>query len=174
MIFSNVDAYAACRDTLLANADLTQYTTEVSMRDVDEARAALGYDRINLYGGSYGTRAALVYIRNHGEHVRSAFLSGLAPFENRNPLYHAPAAQRALDRVADQCAADAACHAAFPDVRGDLNAILTRLRASPRVSPCIIPRPARRQRSPSARKPSPMVCASCSIRRTPAAPCPSC
>jgi pimeloyl-ACP methyl ester carboxylesterase len=130
-IFSNVEAYVACRDQLAANADLTQYTTEISMRDIDEARQALGYDRINLSGGSYGTRAALVYIRNHGAHVRSAFLTGLAPFENRNPLYHAPAAQRAFERVADQCAADAACHRAFPDVRADLNAVVTRLRTSP-------------------------------------------
>jgi pimeloyl-ACP methyl ester carboxylesterase len=130
-IFSNVEAYIACRDQLAANADLTQYTTEISMRDIDDAREALGYDRINLSGGSYGTRAALVYIRNHGTHVRTAFLTGLAPFENRNPLYHAPAAQRAFERVADQCAADAACNRAFPDVRADLNAVLTRLRASP-------------------------------------------
>lgn len=130
-VFSNVEAYAACRDELSQRADLTQYTTEISMRDLDEARQALGYDEINLMGGSYGTRAALVYIRNHGEHVRSAFLSGAAPLENRNPLYHAPSAQRAFERVADQCAADAACHAAFPDVRGDLNAVLTQLRARP-------------------------------------------
>lgn len=130
-LFSNVEAYVACRDQLAATADLTQYTTEISMRDIDEARQALGYDRINLAGGSYGTRAALVYIRNNSAHVRSAFLTSLAPFENRNPLYHAPAAQRAFERVADQCAADAACRRAFPDVRGDLNAVLTRLRASP-------------------------------------------
>jgi pimeloyl-ACP methyl ester carboxylesterase len=130
-LFSDRAANIACRDRLSANADLTQYTTEISMRDVDEARQALGYERINLYGGSYGTRASLVYIRNHGAHVRTAFLTGLAPFENRNPLYHAPAAQRAFDRVADQCAADARCHGAFPEVRGDLDAVLTRLRVNP-------------------------------------------
>src|SRR5262245_53727679 len=48
------------------NADVRQYTTNVAMDDLDDVRAHLGYDDINLYGGSYGTRVALVYLRRHG------------------------------------------------------------------------------------------------------------
>lgn len=65
--------------------------------------------------GSSGTRAALVYVRTYSAHVRGAFLSGAAPFENRAPLYHPEAAQRALDRLIAQCAAEPACAARFPE-----------------------------------------------------------
>ena len=51
-------------------ADLTLYTTPIAMDDLDDVRAFLGYDTINVYGGSYGTRAALVYMRQHGDRVR--------------------------------------------------------------------------------------------------------
>ena len=52
------------------DADLTLYTTPIAMDDLDDVRAFLGYDKINVYGGSYGTRAALVYMRQHGDRVR--------------------------------------------------------------------------------------------------------
>jgi pimeloyl-ACP methyl ester carboxylesterase len=130
-LFHEGAGYAACRDALAGRADLTQYTTPRAIEDLDELRAALGYDRIILEGGSYGTRAAMTYIRAFGSRVRAAMLSSLAPVENRAPLFHAAAAQRAFDLVADQCAADAACRGAFPDVRGDLAAVLGRLRREP-------------------------------------------
>jgi len=47
-----------CRGELEASSDLTQYTTSIAADDLDEVRAWLGYDKINLTGGSYGTRAA--------------------------------------------------------------------------------------------------------------------
>jgi len=130
-LFADGAAYAECRDTLAPSADLTQYTTPKAMQDLDELREALGYERIILEGGSYGTRAAIAYIRMFGPRVRAAMLSSLAPLENRAPLYHAAAAQRAFEQVADQCAADSACRAGFPDVRGDLAAVLARLRTAP-------------------------------------------
>ncbi len=69
------------------------------MDDLDDVRAHLGYDRINLYGGSYGTRAALVYVRQHGARVRSMVLDGVAPTDMRIPLFAARDAQRALDKL---------------------------------------------------------------------------
>jgi len=72
------------RHALEQHADLTKYTTSIVMDDLDDVRAWLGYDRINLFGWSYGTRAVLVYMRQHPEHVRSAILLCVAPggFEN--------------------------------------------------------------------------------------------
>lgn len=125
--------YAECRDQLTAHADLTQYTTPNAMQDLDELRQALGHDRIVIDSGSYGTRAALTYIRMFGDHVRAAALSGAAPIENRLPLYHAAAAQRAFDLLVEGCAAEPACAAAYPDVRGDLAAIQAHLQAAPAV-----------------------------------------
>ena len=52
------------------DADPTLYTTPIAMDDLDRVRAAMGYERVNLWGGSYGARAALVYMRRHPERVR--------------------------------------------------------------------------------------------------------
>lgn len=123
--------FAACRDELSKRADLTQYTTTIAMTDVDELRAALGYERINLEGGSYGTRAAMEYIRMFPRRVHAAVLYSLVPVENRAPLHHAAAAQRAYDLMVDQCEAEAPCRAAYPDLRSDLATIVRRLEAAP-------------------------------------------
>ncbi|MGE3928845.1 MAG: alpha/beta fold hydrolase [Hyphomonadaceae bacterium] len=129
--FSDRARFRNCITGLSAEYDLTQYTTRLAMQDIDEVRQALGYDTINLYGISYGSRATLTYIHYYGDHVRAALISGPAPLANRNPLYHARAAQRAIEQVASSCAADPACHAAFPDVLGDLDAVMAELSARP-------------------------------------------
>ena len=123
--------YAACREALQRRADLRQYTTMSAMQDLDELRQALGYRTINLEGGSYGTRAAITYIRMFPERVHAALLFSLVPIENRAPLYHAAAAQRAFGVLVEQCRGDAGCRAAYPDIAGDLQAVLARLRAEP-------------------------------------------
>jgi len=76
-----VDYVKEMRHTLEQGADLTKYTTSIAMDDLDDVRAWLGYDKINLFGWSYGTRAALVYMRQHPEHVRSAILLCVAPMD---------------------------------------------------------------------------------------------
>jgi pimeloyl-ACP methyl ester carboxylesterase len=129
--FGPGDIVRACRETLSKHADLTQYTTPVAMDDLDDVRAALGYDKINLQGGSYGTRAALVYMRQHPTRVRSAILEGVAPTDYKLPLPVARATQHALDRVIQDCAEDAVCHKAYPDVRADLNFVLSALDKGP-------------------------------------------
>lgn len=132
--------FAACRDELSKRADLTQYTTTIAMRDVDELREALGYRQIDVEGGSYGTRAAMEYIRLFPGRVHAAVLYSLVPVENRAPLFHARAAQRAYDLMAGQCEAEAPCRAAYPNLRSDAATIMKRLEAEPaRVT---IPNPA--------------------------------
>jgi homoserine acetyltransferase len=42
------------------------------MADADAVRAALRYDKVNIVGGSYGTRAALEYLRQFPQQVRRA------------------------------------------------------------------------------------------------------
>ena len=113
------------------DADVRQYTTTIAMDDLDEVRMHLGYDRINLYGGSYGTRAALVYARQHGEHVRAMVLDGVAPTDMRIPLFTARDAQRALDKLLTDCEADAACGSAQPALAARVRALLDRLNAKP-------------------------------------------
>jgi pimeloyl-ACP methyl ester carboxylesterase len=107
------------------------YTTNIAMDDLDEVRAYLGYDRINLYGGSYGTRAALVYLRRHPERVRSIVLDGVAPMDMRLPMYAARDAQRALDKLFDDCSSDEACRAAYPRLAMRARELFARLDARP-------------------------------------------
>jgi pimeloyl-ACP methyl ester carboxylesterase len=124
-------ALKACEPKLAAQADLTQYTTEIAMDDLDDVRAWLGYERINVFGGSYGTRAAQAYMRQHPDHVRSAILTGVMIMDARMPFYHARKAQESIDKLFDDCAADESCRAAFPDLRGDLAKVIARLEQGP-------------------------------------------
>src|SRR5260370_41541305 len=119
------------RRTLEQRADLTQYTTPIAMDDLDDVRSWLGYDRINLIGLSYGTRAALVYMRQHPEHVRSAILMGVDPTYQRLPLYHARDGQRATYLLLDQCANDENCNRSFPQLKRELQRGLVRLERQP-------------------------------------------
>jgi pimeloyl-ACP methyl ester carboxylesterase len=113
------------------DADVRLYTTTIAMDDLDDVRAHLGYERINLYGASYGTRAALVYLRRHEARVRSMVLDGVSPTDMRIPLFVARDAQRALDKLLDACAADPACHSAYPSLGARIRSLLQRLEAAP-------------------------------------------
>src|SRR5437773_3211376 len=126
-----VDYVREMRHSLEERADLTKYTTSIAMDDLDEVRAWLGYGRISLFGTSYGTRAALVYMRPHPEHVRSAILLGVAPTDLKMPLHHAETGARAMDLLLGECEQDARCNAAFPQIRDDWNSALAQLEKEP-------------------------------------------
>jgi pimeloyl-ACP methyl ester carboxylesterase len=72
---------SACRTRLqaLPYGDLRFFTTTLAMADLEAVRAALGAARINLVGASYGTRAALEYMRLYPAAVRRVVLDGTAP-----------------------------------------------------------------------------------------------
>src|SRR5206468_2915043 len=113
------------------DADPRLYTTAISMQDLDEVREALGYDQIDLWGGSYGTRAALVYLRDHGQHARAAVLDGVAPPSQTLPVTFARDAQRSMDLLFDSCARDAACAKAFPRLGERFGELLEQLARAP-------------------------------------------
>jgi pimeloyl-ACP methyl ester carboxylesterase len=124
-------AARACRDDLQRKYDLSQYTTPNFADDIDEVRGALGYDKININAGSFGTYAAQIYMRRHGEHVRSAYLASLVTLSDRVPLYHASSAQSGLDQLFKDCDEDAACHAAYPRLHQDFATLLNKARERP-------------------------------------------
>ena len=129
---SDVQSLGRLRTCLAGyDADVRLYTTPIAMDDLDDVRAYLGYDRINLYGGSYGTRAALVYVRQHGQHVRSMVLDGVAPTDMRIPLFAARDAQRALDKLLSDCEADTACRTSQPGLTARVRTVLQRLTERP-------------------------------------------
>jgi len=118
--FMPFDGVVQCVAELSKTADLTRYTTPYIVDDVDHVRELLGYDRVVLQGGSYGTRAVQVYMRRHPDHVLAAELHGSVPPDIHMPRDFARDAQRALDGVIDDCAIDDACRAAFPHLRAEL------------------------------------------------------
>jgi len=113
------------------DGDPRYYTTAVAMDDLDAVRQALGYDKIDLYGGSYGATAVQYYLRQHGDHVRAAVLDG-GTLVNV-PVFEliAPNSQRALDDVLDRCLADPGCASTYPNVRTEFTAVMARLSQKP-------------------------------------------
>ncbi|MEO6654471.1 MAG: alpha/beta fold hydrolase [Pyrinomonadaceae bacterium] len=126
-----VEYVKKCRSELEKKADLTQYTTEIAMDDLDDIRIWLGYSKINIWGLSYGTRAAQIYMRRHPGSVRSVVLSGALPTDHKMPMYHARDGQRALDLLLDSCLANQSCNSAFPNIKQELRTLIRNLRQSP-------------------------------------------
>lgn len=127
----SLDEVRACRDALAPEHDLTQYTTIAAARDLEAVRDSLGYDTIDLMGLSYGTRLAQTYARLYPQRVRGMVLLGTVPMDRRLPLDHAANGQAVLDAVFAGCDADAACHAAYPELRQEWAGILAQLERSP-------------------------------------------
>jgi pimeloyl-ACP methyl ester carboxylesterase len=122
------------RRTLGADADLAQYTTAAAMEDLDAVRGALGYERIDLYGTSYGTRCALHYARRYPARVRAMVLKNVAPIAMVYPVSGARDAQACFDRLLADVEADPAAKAAHPELRRQWSAVLDRLEKSPATS----------------------------------------
>jgi pimeloyl-ACP methyl ester carboxylesterase len=127
----DLEADAALRRCIAASkAPLAAYTTAAAARDIDAVRRALGYDRINLWGGSYGTRLAQAYARTYPAGVRALLLDAVAAPDQVIPAGGRDS-QAALDRLFAQCANDAACARAYPNLRGEFDALVGRLDAAP-------------------------------------------
>jgi len=107
------------------------YSTSVAVRDLDRVRAALGLERWNVYGISYGTRVAQHYLKRFPERVRSIVIDGVVPPDLALGPDVAREAQRALDRIFERCAADSGCAAKFPGLPAEFESLLARLAASP-------------------------------------------
>ncbi len=128
---------AQCRDELSKRADLTQYTTTIAMADYDEARAALGYSKINLFGASYGTRSSMEYLRRYPDRVRSVTIDGVAPPSMALPGWFARDAGAAYEKMLSDCAKDTQCAAQFPNLKADIDALLAGLEKSPKKTKVI-------------------------------------
>ncbi len=92
------------------------YTTPYAVQDLDSVRSALGYAKINLWGGSYGTRVALEYLRKFPQHARTAILDGVAPVQIALPKYFATDALAALEAVNKECKVQEKCHSLYGDI----------------------------------------------------------
>jgi len=115
------------------------YTTSIAMGDYNLVREAMGYDKINIMGVSYGTRAAQVYLRLFPETVRSVTLDSVVPMQLALGQEHAPMLDRSVQAVFKDCAGDESCNSLFPHQAEELNTLFTQLRDEPRQITIINP-----------------------------------
>ncbi len=107
------------------------YGTGNAMDDLNQLRDALGHQKINLMGVSYGTRAALVYLRRYERTVRSVVIDGVVPLTRSLPAYFIRDAENALSGTIRQCEQNNECHQQFPLLREHLESLLSGLRENP-------------------------------------------
>jgi pimeloyl-ACP methyl ester carboxylesterase len=123
------EAVKACLATL--NADPTLYTTQAAANDLDHVRQALGYQKINLLGVSYGTRLALAYLRQYPDRARTLTLDGVSPTDWELGPHNPANAQRSLDLIFAECAAETACHTAYPNLPQEFAGLMAGLAKQP-------------------------------------------
>lgn len=121
-----ISAVRDCYDSLSKLADLTQYTTTNIARDMEEVRKWLGYEKINLWGLSYGTRLAQVFIKMFPASVESCVLFSPTTTYSKMPLYHAQYAQESLNKLFEDCRKDSLCNAAYPDLKNEFVSLMQR------------------------------------------------
>jgi pimeloyl-ACP methyl ester carboxylesterase len=130
----------ACHDRLIAEGvDLTAYNSAASAADINDLRVALGYQQINLFGVSYGTRLALTVMRDNPGILRSVILDSVYPPQFNLYTSLAPDTQRALDVLFSSCANDASCSSTFPDLEAVFYQMVDALNASPMQVPITEP-----------------------------------
>ena len=125
------EAFAECHQNLANTADLSAYNTISNAADVNDLRLALGLEKVNLWGASYGTRLALGVMRDYPGGIRSVVLDSTYPLDV-DLFVDTPAnADRSFNRLFDSCAADAACSNAYPDLREVFSAAVDDLNQNP-------------------------------------------
>lgn len=115
---------ADCFDAVSAETDPAAYTTPNNARDFDLVRQALGYEKWNLLGISYGSRLGLTILRDYPDGVRAAILDGMVPLEVDLFGEAAQNAEIAFERTFAACAADAACAEKYPDPMAELLSVV--------------------------------------------------
>jgi pimeloyl-ACP methyl ester carboxylesterase len=126
------NALMACRDRLVGQGhNLAAYTTAQSAADVEAIRKALGFEQVNLFGGSYGSLLAQATMRDYPDNIRSVAINSTLPLEKSVFVDATTTFANAILRLLDSCAADAACNSAYPDLQTVLFEVIDRLNAEP-------------------------------------------
>ncbi|MGL4516008.1 MAG: alpha/beta hydrolase [Shewanella sp.] len=128
----NIDSLAEaqkCRDQL-AGSDVSQYGSLNAVKDFEAVRAHLGYKKLHLYGISYGTRMAQLYMRLYPEHLATVTLDGIVPMQ-QGVLEIGAAIERGFDLLFKDCQQTAACHAQFPELKAEFDQVVAKLTEGP-------------------------------------------
>ncbi|MGB1199117.1 MAG: alpha/beta hydrolase [Thalassotalea sp.] len=106
--------------------DLSQYNTENAIRDFDAVRSALGHEKITIYGGSYGTRAGLVYMRMFPDSLSAVVLDSVGPIEVPIGTFGKSSA-RSFEMLVSHCMEEESCQKAYPNLAQEFATVMTRL-----------------------------------------------
>jgi pimeloyl-ACP methyl ester carboxylesterase len=129
---ASFNALLACRDQLVSEGyDLSLYNNLQNAADVNALRLALGYTKVNLYGGSYGSLLAQATARDYPEGIRSMVIWSVVPLEKSLFVDSTVTTANAVIRLLDECKADEACSSAYPDLEDVLFELIDRLNAEP-------------------------------------------
>ena len=127
-----VEFMLACRQELMNQGiNLGAYSSVENAADVRDLSLALGYDQVNLYGVSYGSRLALVVMRDHPSIVRSAIIDSGYPMQIYINNEFALSAARAFDLIFDGCTSDVNCSEQYPDIEATFYRVIDKLNADP-------------------------------------------
>ena len=113
-------------DSLARKNNLENYGTLNAIADIEKIRQEMAYDKINLYGTSYGTRVVIAYANKYPERVRTVTLKGLVPPGLVIPYNFAEDAQRSLDLLINDCMEDSACNYAFPELAKEMKSFFSK------------------------------------------------
>jgi pimeloyl-ACP methyl ester carboxylesterase len=125
-------AAAACHDRLVREGvNPAAYTSASNAADVNDIRIALGYDKVNLYGVSYGTRLALTVMRDFPTILRGVVLDSTVPVQSNLYPEVYTSAQRDFNQLFQGCAASPPCNAAYPNLESTFYTLVDKLNDSP-------------------------------------------
>ncbi|HTP06964.1 MAG TPA: alpha/beta fold hydrolase [Anaerolineae bacterium] len=125
-------AAAQCHDRLAKDgANFALYNSAQNAADVEALRQALGYDKINLYGISYGTRLALETLRDFPQGIRSVVIDGILPPQADLYAQTPVNGEHAIEALFNTCEADPACQQNYPDLRQVLADLKTKFDKDP-------------------------------------------
>lgn len=128
------DPTAECYERLLDEGiNLSAFNSIENAADVNDLRLAMGYDQVNLWGISYGTRLALEVMRYHPEGLRSVVIDSVYPAEINTLETGSYDVARAFDYFFEACASDPVCSDEYPDLEETFYAMLERFEEEPPV-----------------------------------------
>ena len=115
-----LDAYRSCADRFTGEGvDLTSYGSTQQVEDMEAARAALGYDRIDLLSESAGTRTAIIYSWRHPDSIHRSVMLGVNP--PGHFLWDPRTTDEQISRYAALCARDDSCRTRTDDLTASMH-----------------------------------------------------
>ncbi|AEG09383.1 TAP domain protein [Shewanella baltica OS183] len=127
----NADTLAETQKCLAKiDADVTQYGSLNAIKDFEAVRQHLGYKKLHVYGISYGTRMAQLYMRLYPAHLATVTLDGIVPMQ-QSVLEIGASIDRGFDLLFKDCQETAACHAQFPELKAEFDQVAASLAKAP-------------------------------------------